>query len=831
METINYISIYNTLFSERDLNFFREVSSLRSQVVVQVINKCVSSNDLTNVILFLHKVNYIDFQTFDISQIETILQIILPFLQKFYKNNHFCTLAMTLLYKVYNHIPNCQNIFQPYSDLFLEIFLHYKNSPKFLSKNKPRNFLEFIGNYATMTLSNEAYTNMRNEIYEQLIYHYQECNPKNNILIELTAYLPFEYIDNDPELQHAYFNLFLSKRTSVHCISLVFSKILQNNSTPKIDMKLFIKCFFQKCSVILPYLESKSNPSKGKDDNIDLIMIYLLFNETYLEHLSFTEKCFQIYINQIISLFDDSNPEVAVKLIKRFFKALCFIMCKKEYNDNKREYQMIIYNITNGQILYQRLWYIIKKFFLNIIEHLFYHKIKQANCVLSIIFELLSHSGNISNFDILPWFTILNQICQDKYNDLFYFKKFRTVIPYLLSQVKYNSQYESFIRNSVEQMISYIPRNINELTKQIYKNLSILYINCSEIKNTFNHSYDSLFLFLEEKSIDIIKKTLPLLKQLNKEKSFPIFQIFTFSLTKFASNKTIDNIKKISTKYILKKKDANLPQYGMDLIVNYHEIFDYVFNKMISIDLNRIFGINSYCLYKDERIKHLSLKLLKHETKQFIFNLKNVFDFDRTQLKLYKDRIYLFIYALVNDYNEKKITFIRHILTFVFSLITINYEDTGITKLFKPKVEYPSKEEVTFVVNLFKDIIIPYENYISINNIDEIDEHIIKIYLLYISCLPVYNNNLYMIIDNIKTKDNESSELQKLYQELKSLIGNSISFTRSLLQKIKNKNAKIQSIKMLMETFYDEEQSYFYVKHYNQPIKKFTNLIEFIKNM
>lgn len=140
MEIKNCIPYFDCFFSEKDSNAFKEATLLRTSEITQIINKCVFSNDLSNIILFLHKIIHIDFKIFEIPQIESIVQIILQYLKKFYKNFHFCFLAMTLLYKVYNHIPNSQSIFPAYSELFLEIFLYYKHFQKFLSKEQPRIF-------------------------------------------------------------------------------------------------------------------------------------------------------------------------------------------------------------------------------------------------------------------------------------------------------------------------------------------------------------------------------------------------------------------------------------------------------------------------------------------------------------------------------------------------------------------------------------------------------------------------------------------------------------------------------------------------------------------
>lgn len=207
--------------------------------------------------------------------------------------------------------------------------------------------------------------------------------------------------------------------------------------------------------------------------------------------------------------------------------------------------------------------------------------------------------------------------------------------------------------------------------------------------------------------------------------------------------------------------NCNLAFYGTYLLLQYDDIWQFVYSSMISFNKNIKKKKKTYCLYLDKSIKNLSVKNLNRDMAAFILHFNSLFDLNKNNLEIYKKQIYFFIYAIVNDSHNDNIRFMKKVITNVFDLVSGRANETELNNLYNKTIKYPSIEIIDFVVTFYKDIILPYENYIRRNDINHIEERIIYLYVQMISCIPIHCSNIFMIV---KIKNNEFSKESQLYK-------------------------------------------------------------------
>ena len=93
------------------------------------------------------------------------------------------------------------------------------------------------------------------------------------------------------------------------------------------------------------------------------------------------------------------------------------------------------------------------------------------------------------------------------------------------------------------------------------------------------------------------------------------------------------------------------------------------------------------------------------------------------------------LYALSNNYNENFNMIFHQIHQIVFQNILLSFEEGCDNFMFQDKVIFPLREALELAIKLYKDMILPYENYIknNLSDILSIHETILRIYVQYVT--------------------------------------------------------------------------------------------------
>lgn len=153
------------------------------------------------------------------------------------------------------------------------------------------------------------------------------------------------------------------------------------------------------------------------------------------------------------------------------------------------------------------------------------------------------------------------------------------------------------------------------------------------------------------------------------------------------------------------------------------------------------------------------------------------------------------LYALSNNYNENFNMIFHQIHQIVFQNILLSFEEGCDNFMFQDKVIFPLREALELAIKLYKDMILPYENYIknNLSDILSIHETILRIYVQYVT-YP-FTNNIIFMTDCQEDEYKENSKIRELiplYHELKELRENSNKIVRLIYLGLEKKENFIE---------------------------------------
>ena len=278
-----------------------------------------------------------------------------------------------------------------------------------------------------------------------------------------------------------------------------------------------------------------------------------------------------------------------------------------------------IYTYEERKGLYNRFFYILGKYLLYLVKSFFFSRERGTKKIFLFLFEILSHTNLTGKLNIISWFNILNEDLEK--NQIIFFKNLRTAIPFLLLQIE-NESVVLFLKQSVKSMISSI--NNPKLVIKVSKLIPVLYFHCGKLKNTISNSiYNSFFNYLNEQSINIIRALFPIIQ--NREHSskylLTFFDYLILSFELFLSKSSKELLKKTYTQYMIDNLQNELAFHGVYPLLQYEDIWKFAYTSLISFNNKISNEIKPYCLYSDERIKHLSVKEIDNSKREFIFFL------------------------------------------------------------------------------------------------------------------------------------------------------------------------------------------------------------------
>ena len=770
---------------------------------ISTIESLTLAHDYMNLSILLKKLKSIPNKFVKHKLLNRLRNIILSFLFSYYKNLDVSMLSLLYFNDCQYNQPNFN--FRLYSEILIKILVYYQNHLNYsLFKKTLLSEISLNDNFL-IDISQNIYLTYKHYLIDKLYYI---LSTKTPIPFELFSLIPFKYLNDDIELQKAYFNLFLTHEHLYHYIFIISKILFKNHVNSKIDMVQLISCLFTKLT------ELTLNGINQLDTLIQNV-VYLLFLDEFKSYRQITEYYFSIFIQKLIKFYGN-NQNQTIYVIKRCFWYFCDFMCIKEYDNCKMKYRRIIYKYHQKIEQYQRFLYIIEKYFLNFFKFFFLSGTKGTNQILRYFFEILSvssHDNIIEKIDIKSWFTYLKEDNQIKF-----MKNLRAAFPFLISQI-HLPQILSFLKNSITFMKSLLSQKNQQIILKILKLLPVLYFYCLKLKEDSNNNikYEQFFNYLSEEAINLFSLSVRLINDIEEVEAFRMyFFFFVLSLSRFLSPLSKEIIKKTFTQYLIETKNPNLFEIAYYPFTNYEDIWNCVYTNLISFDENTNYDIKPYCLYSDERIKHLSIKNIDSDTKAFFLSVNNYFNLTNQNINLYKEQIYLFIYAISNSSLFENIEFLARVTTTIFYLVSGLNNENNINNICNQNIKYPSEEILNFVINFYEDIILPYENYIRRNKIHEINPNILYLYGYYLCSIPYHCTNVFMKLEG----EEETTIDDKLYNKLKNLVRNSVEFAKVIMNEIRFRR-NIQNLEELKILFFTVIQldikTLFYVNKLGTP--------------
>ena len=672
-------------------------------------------------------------------------------------------------------------------------------------------------------------------------------NSNKSYAISIFMYfLPKKLIEEDFNLQYKLFLLFKNCKNYFVGSCCMFSKILKKNGklffSENIEkneelIKIFIKYFFTNLNLYIiddssvknsnyssPMFHSNDkNKKKNKfDHSVIDVLLYLIFNTNFNkdEYSKLILSNLQLILNnKHLYIKEKSNTNIAknfIKFINEFFHRLFnSIFSTKKYEEkiNKKINYKIEYNKSN-EYLFNKLLDVLNIFSICIKKLFLYENEGTASC-LNKLFNYISNINAdnnykeklVKNIDFKEYIKMLKFFIENiETKGVKFINKLQIILPFLLSEYIYTTFPE--VREFIKEVIILTSNSISSANIRLDVNILIMFAtNFFEIKNKIKEKkgiYDTLIPLIDEATCKIMNNIIGFL-DLICIKNNTEFCIFIHSMEHYLDE---NNKKIISKKYAdyiqnYEIESKYLKYYFNAIDKNEHEyIFNYVYNNMIYSDKSNDVKINEFFLYPEVdddlkiKVKFCSLEIFEKQIDKYQ-NLISLLDYSKILISEKNIKHFYEIYfALI---NKKEINFKRLAIILLEKVLNsfinskIKEENNEII------IEYPTKENIILINNIYKKLILPYEKYIkeNINNINNNKnfEQIILIYAMLINIVSETKLNIVILLlkNNENNLDNINTEYINSYKEYISLISNSEEIIKLLYQKNTSFNYSIDT--------------------------------------
>ena len=818
IQRTNTYNKYYTYFKQKEIGTFIE-SFLSQQVnkILEDLNNSYENGDIRNCNEIIRKINENRlFKIFSpekrIILLDLIIKKILPNLICSSNNIlNFLTKIRFLIPK--NYIINWKFFYSFYYILYnkyrqeiADFIPLFKSLHKFIPLN---------------SFSNEDYNIVKKTFIEDLY------NSNKSYAISIFMYfLPKKYIEEDCDLQYKLFLLFKNCKNYFVGSCCMFAKILKKNGklffdkTPEKNkelIKIFIKYFFTNLNLYIiddssiknssysspMFHNSDKNKKKNKfDHSVIDVLLYLIFNTNLEEYSELILSNLKLILsNKHLYIKEKSNSNVAKNFIKfitefihRLFNSV-FYTKKFEEEINKKIKQKIEYN-KNTEFIFNKLLDVIQVF--NIcFKKLFLYDNEGTFSPLQKLFNFIGNIESdkfmekiVKNIDFNEYIKMLKFFMENiETKSVKFINKLQIILPFLLSEYIYTHYPE--VKEFIKDVIILSSNSISSANINFDVNILIMYATYFfDIKNKVKEKkvYESLIPLITDASIKIMDNIIGFI-DLICIKNNSEFKFFINSMKHFLEENNKNSISRKYADYIQNYEiESKYLKYYFNVIdKKEHEyIFNYVYNNMIYVDNSNDVKINEYFLYpeKDEdlkiNVKYCSLEIFEKQISKYQ-NIIAFLDFSKilTSEKNIK-RFYQLYFTLINkeETNFKRLGIILF-KTFINSFINSKIKEIDNEII----IEYPSKENLILLNNVYKKIISPYEKYIkeNLNDNNKIEnkkkiEQIIFIYIMLIYVISETKLNLILLLlnqENMNNLDNIGIDYINLYKEYLTLISNS----------------------------------------------------------
>ena len=689
------------------------------------------------------------------------------------------------------------------------------------------------------SFTNDDYLTIKKSFLEDLYK-----SNKSYAISTFMYFLPKKYIEDDYDLHYKLFLLFKNCKNYFVGNCCMFSKILKKNGKLNFDknkeknedlIKIFIKYFFTNLNLYIiddssvknsnysspMYHNNDKNKKKNKfDHSVIDVLLYLIFNTNLNE-----EKYSQLILsnlklilnNKHLYIKEKSNSNIAknfIKFITEFIHRLFnSIFYTKHYEEeiNKKIKKEIEYNKDN-EFIFNKLLDVIKifnicfkKLFLYENDGTFSSLQKLFNYIGTINADKIYMEKLLENIDFKEYIKMLKFFTENIETKAVKFtSKLQTILPLLLNEYIYSTYPE--VKEFIKDTIILLSNSISSANIEFDVNILILFSTYFfDIKNKIKKSkiYESLIPIIKEASIKIMNNVIGFLDLIcikhNSE-----FCFFVNSMEHFLDENDKNIISKKYADYIQNYEiESKYLKYYFNVIdKKEHEyIFNYVYNNMIYVDNGNDVKINEYFLYpeKDDElkinVKYCSLEIFEKQINKYQ-NIISLLDYSKilTSEKNIK-HFYQIYFTLINkeETNFKRLAIILF-KSFLNSFINSKIKEENNEII----IEYPKKENIILINNIYKKVIIPYEKYIK-ENLNEINkkklEQIIFIYMMLINVVNETKLNIILLLNNdIINIDKIGTEYINAYKEYLNLISNSENVIKQIYQYNNGEILKDQNI-------------------------------------
>ena len=820
---------YPNYFKEKEIcTFLEDFLSKNTTKILSDLNDHYSNFDIKSCLDLIKKINESHlFYTFSkekkINYLDFLIKQILP--NVFFSPSNI----ISFLGKIRFLIP--QNYKIDWKFFYALYYLTYHKD-----QSETKNFIYFYKSIHKF-IPDDAITEKDYEIIRNTFLNDLINNDKSFALRIFIYFFPLKYVYKDTKAQFQIFQLFKNSKKDFKACCCMFSKILMKNGKLNFSsnekenteyIKTFLKYYFTNLNLYIIddnsvndknysspiFVDSEKNKNKGKSDrSIINVLINLLFNKNLKEYNDCIENHLRLLLNnKHLYLKEKANEKMAKNYIQ-FLNGLIYrvssLFNTKKFDEkiNKKFYTIKDYN-PNTEYLYNRLLTIFKYFSISFKKLFLYENDDTFNSLQKLFsfISLLPVEKNymqslLANIEFNDYLKIIEFLQENSETKMYKFiTKLSTILPLLLNKYVYTNV--KGVKSLINDIVSFLPDCVTSVNISVDHGILMMFATYFfDLKNKNEEIYENLILLVKEGAIKIMNNILYFL-DLICLKNEAEFCIFIKSMKTFLDKESLKQISKKYSNYIeeneIESKYLSFYFYVIDE-EEHIQIFKYIYNNILYVDSSNNIKLNEFFLYpnKDEEMKinvnYCSLEISEKQVNKYknfvkLLNFSEIFKKSSKNIK----NFYQIYYALINK-EEKSFKRLGADLFFyvINSLIECNINSENEDNVL---IEYPSKENIDVINNIYKKLVIPYEKYIvdfitnnNANNINQKNiEQIIYIYLLLIKSASSAKLNIIYLLneqENPSLKEYEVIANQiKIYKDFNSNLNNSLDVIKQIFE-------------------------------------------------
>ena len=395
---------------------------------------------------------------------------------------------------------------------------------------------------------------------------------------------------------------------------------------------------------------------------------------------------------------------------------------------------------------------------------------------------------------------LLNNGNNDSYT---FITRVNSMIFFLLDNI--SEKNDQLLFNSINFMIQSSLQAEKKILYKIMKNFIKLYSYGIKINNNIqDQSQYQLFLSgLSNNCVQLVSILLPINYNISYEyEKKRMFVVLMRYIRTFHNQEKKEEIKKLCTNFYLQQKKTDKFNL-LELLNNFiYEFFDFdelwkIFYTNIVSFSNKKNPILKHCLYQNEKLPYFSIKQINEETFLKIESIEDYFDNSIFISK--KKEIYQCIYCIVNQNETKYFSLISIIMKPIFSMLSQTFSESNgdYINFIKYKYKFPTKDQLLFILSIYEDLILPYENYIMNHLSEAIDNNILLIYLYLILNSLTQTHNYFFFLNQQSLNEILDDEVLPLFINFNTLRNNSSDNVIKIAQKLiqtENKDNKVMEL-------------------------------------